>query len=42
MTLSTENLLTSILESLERIEHIKSDDIPTIDLYMDQVTTFMD
>lgn len=42
MTLSTENLLTSIIESLERIEHIKSDDIPTIDLYMDQVTTFMD
>ena len=37
-----ENLLKSILESLGRIEHIKLEDIPNIDLYMDQVTTFMD
>ena len=42
MTIDTENLLKSILESLERIEHIKPEDIPGIDLYMDQVTTFMD
>lgn len=28
--------------SLDRIENIKPDDIPNIDLYMDQVTTFMD
>ena len=42
MTLNTEDLLNSILESLERIEYIKPDDIPNIDLYMDQVTTFMD
>ena len=34
--------MNSILASLERIQHIKSDDIPNIDLYMDQVTTFMD
>jgi len=37
-----DNLLNSILESFERIDYIKTDDIPNIDLYMDQVTTFMD
>lgn len=42
MTISTDDLLNSILESLERIDYIKSEDIPNIDLYMDQVTTFMD
>ena len=42
MTINTEDLLNSILESLERIEYIKTADIPNIDLYMDQVTTFMD
>lgn len=30
------------MESFGRIEHIKATDIPNIDLYMDQVTTFMD
>ncbi len=42
MTFDSENLLNSILSSLERIEYIKPKDIPNIDLYMDQVTTFMD
>lgn len=42
MTISTDDLLNSILESLDRINHIKAEDIPNIDLYMDQVTTFMD
>ena len=42
MTINSEDLLNSILESLDRIQHIKSEDIPNIDLYMDQVTTFMD
>ena len=42
MTINTEDLLNSILESLDRIESIKADDIPNIDLYMDQVTTFME
>ena len=42
MTINSDNLLESILESLERIEYIKPTDIPNIDLYMDQVTTFMD
>ena len=30
------------MESLSRIQYIKSADIPNIDLYMDQVTTFME
>ena len=42
MTINTEDLLNSILDSLARIEYIKPEDIPNIDLYMDQVTTFMD
>ncbi len=42
MTINVENLLNSILESLDRIEYIKAEDIPDIDLYMDQVTTFME
>lgn len=42
MTLDADNLINSIMESLERIEYIQPDDIPNIELYMDQVTTFMD
>lgn len=42
MRIDTEDLLNSILASLGRIEYIKPEDIPNIDLYMDQVTTFMD
>lgn len=42
MTLDKDNLLSSILESLDRIHHIKLEDIPNIELYMDQVTTFME
>ncbi|MGN0376179.1 MAG: DUF1836 domain-containing protein [Suilimivivens sp.] len=42
MTIDKDDLLNSIIESLDRIQHIKSEDIPNIDLYMDQVTTFME
>ncbi len=42
MTIDRENLLNSIMESLDRIQHIEVEDIPNIDLYMDQVTTLMD
>lgn len=42
MTINTEDLLSSILESLDRIGYVKAEDIPDIDLYMDQVTTFME
>ncbi len=42
MTMNTEELLHSILDNLAKVEYIKPQDIPNIDLYMDQVTTFMD
>lgn len=42
MTINRNDLLNSILESLGRIQHIEAEDIPNIDLYMDQVTTFME
>ena len=42
MTINTEDLLNSIIESINRIDYIRPADIPNIDLYMDQVTTFME
>lgn len=42
MTINREDLINSIMESLGRIHHIRLEDIPNIDLYMDQVTTFME
>lgn len=42
MTLNREDLINSITESLGRIHHIGLEEIPNIDLYMDQVTTFME
>lgn len=42
MTIDTEDLLNSILASIDKIDYIKLEDIPNIDLYMDQVTTLMD
>ena len=42
MHINTKDLLNSIMESFDRISYVKSQDIPNIDLYMDQVTTFMD
>ena len=42
MTIDTNDILNSILESLSRIDYIRPEEIPNIDLYMDQVTTFMD
>lgn len=41
MQIDTKDLLNSILESFDRIDYIKAEDVPNIDLYMDQVTTFM-
>lgn len=41
MEIDKNNMLDSILESLSRIDYIHAEDIPNIDLYMDQVTTFM-
>ena len=42
MTIDTKDMLNSILDSISRIDYIKPEDIPNIDLYMDQVTTFME
>ena len=42
MAATTEELLQTILQSLEKVEYIRSEEIPNIDLYMDQVLTFMD
>lgn len=42
MTINTEDLINSIMESLDRVKFVNSEDIPAIDLYMDQVTTFME
>ena len=42
MTIDSQNLLESILQSLDRVSYIRPEEIPGIDLYMDQVTTFMD
>lgn len=36
------DVLKKIMESFDGIDHINASDIPNIDLYMDQVTTFMD
>ena len=42
MTIDTHDLLNSIIKSLDRTEHIRPEDLPDIELYMDQVTTFME
>ena len=41
MKIDNERIIESILESLDRMEYIKSSKVPNIDLYMDQVLTFM-
>lgn len=42
MTLDQDDLINSIMASLDRLNYIKADEIPNIELYMDQVTTFME
>ena len=42
MTIDKNDFLNSILSSLSRINYVKLEDIPNIELYMDQVTTFME
>ncbi|MEE1085714.1 MAG: DUF1836 domain-containing protein [Schaedlerella sp.] len=42
MKLDSNNLLDGIIEKLSNIDYVHSSEIPNIDLYMDQVTTFMD
>lgn len=42
MTIDKNDFLNSILSSISRIDYVKLEDIPNIQLYMDQVTTFME
>ncbi len=37
-----EEQIKAIIEGLKRTDYIKPNELPNIDLYMDQVTTFMD
>lgn len=39
---TNEERLEGLFQHLDRLDHIKVEDIPQIDLYMDQVTTFME
>lgn len=40
--MDTKQFLNDILKEFNNIDYVKPEDIPNIDLYMDQVTTFMD
>ncbi len=42
MDTTKEEYLRGLIDSLKDVKYIMPDDIPNIDLYMDQVTTFMD
>ena len=42
MSVTTESMIRNILERVSGIGYVKPEDIPNIDLYMDQVTTFME
>ena len=42
MTIDSSSLIESIMASFDRLGHMKIEDIPNIDLYMDQVTTLME
>lgn len=42
MSKPTFNEFKNLLKTWEQLDYIKPSDIPTIELYMDQITTFMD
>ena len=42
MTRNEKEMMSSIFAKIAELDYIKPDEIPNIDLYMDQVTTFMD
>lgn len=42
MATDTKDMIQQILDSVSRIDYIKPEELPNIDLYMDQVTTFME
>jgi hypothetical protein len=42
LEMTKEEYIKGLIDSLKDVKYIMPDDIPNIDLYMDQVTTFMD
>ena len=42
MAYTTEDMIKDILSKFSRIDYIRPSELPDIDLYMDQVTTFME
>ena len=42
MTSNEKEMMNSIFAKIAELDYIKPDEIPNIDLYMDQVTTFME
>lgn len=42
MKIDMDNMLESMLNSISHADYVNSQDIPNIELYMDQVTKFMD
>lgn len=42
LDMSKEEYIRGLIDNLKDVKYIMPDDIPNIDLYMDQVTTFMD
>ena len=42
MAMDLKEMMKRIFEILSGLDHIRPDDLPNIDLYMDQVTTFME
>ncbi len=42
MNIDAKDMINSILNSISKVDYIKPEDLPNIDLYMDQVTTFME
>lgn len=42
MEFRDDKYLKTLLQGMKKLDYIDPDDIPNIDLYMDQVTTFMD
>ena len=42
MSIDNHEYVMDIIRSLQNLDYIKPSEIPNIDLYMDQVTTFMD
>ena len=41
MTIDTKDMLNSILSSISRIDYVRPDDIPNIDLYMKMIRSLL-